>query len=388
MLTRTALILGLMLASLSVHAQVTYEYTGAPVSGIVTSCSLACTTSMPVITYTPLSATISGLMQLNAPLAPNLTDVSIAPPSLLFSSAGSPGIVGTGAYMFCCSGWVVQSDSFTFSTNAEGDISGWDVKLSAYQPGTNTPAPWTITMSSTTGDTSYFDDISTSGAGRTGTLSNDVSGTWTRVPEINGAGTSSALTVLAGLLLILSERRRQRAARVNKSPCVDAACRYESVGVLVAGLLSNDVKRVLRCSRAAAGTNSEHPHSFQESAAVGWPSGIDDRRDLAQVLRSNVRRIHDKRPHSGRMGVTEAMNHSTRRGHGIPRPQVARLAAHGVAQNALQHVHQFFIICVAVRRGHFRARRHSHFEAPHLTAVPGLLYVPDLYLPNLDGLRT
>ncbi len=211
MLLRAALILGLMLASLSVHAQVTYEYTGAPVSGIVTSCSLACSTSMPVITYTPLSATISGLMQLNGPLAPNLTDVSVAPPSLLFSSAGSPGVIGTGAYMFCCyAGWVVQSDSFTFSTDALGDISGWNVKLSAYQPGTNTPAPWTITMSSATGDTSYFDDVSTSGAGRTGTLSNDVSGTWTRVPEINGAGTSSALTVLAGLLLMLSDRCRQR----------------------------------------------------------------------------------------------------------------------------------------------------------------------------------
>jgi hypothetical protein len=211
MLTRAALALGLWLASLSVHAQVTYEYTGAPVSGIVASCSVACTTSMPVITYTPLSATISGLMQLNAPLAPNLTDVSISPPSLLFFSAGSPGFVATGAYMSCCfSSWVVQSDSFTFSTDAQGDISGWDVKLSAYEPGTNSPGPWTITLSSTTGDTSYFDDRSSSGAGRTGTLSNDVPGTWTRVPEINGAAASSALTLLAGFLLVLLDRRRQR----------------------------------------------------------------------------------------------------------------------------------------------------------------------------------
>lgn len=208
MLTRAALALGLLLASLSVHAQVTYEYTGAPVSGTVASCSGACNTSMPVITYTPLSATISGLMQLNAPLAPNLTDVTISPSSLLFSSAGSPGIVATGAYMSCC--WVVQSDSFIFSTDAQGDISGWDVKLSAYEPGTNTPEPWTITLSSTTGDTSYFDDRNTSGAGRTGTLSNDVPGTWTRVPEINGTAASSALTLLAGLLLVLLDRRRQR----------------------------------------------------------------------------------------------------------------------------------------------------------------------------------
>lgn len=151
--------------------------------------------------------------------------------------------------------------------------------------------------------------------------------------------------------------------------------------------------RSRRCSsaqrwlRSRSGRQSELPHGLHESVAVRRSWGIDDRRDLAEILRPNIRRIHDKGTRSGRIGVAEAMNHSARGSHGIAGPQVARLASHGIAQNALQHVYQLFIIRVAVRRRHIGARRHSHFEAPHLTAVPGLLDVSDFYLSNPNGLR-
>jgi hypothetical protein len=167
-------------ASGTAIAQVTYDYSGSNfdvVSGLYTT-----------------SDSVQGSFTVSSALAANLVQANIVPSTYAFSD-GVQAITGAG----CC---------FSISTNASGQIDGWNDSIFF-------PSNGVISMNSPNidlgvpGVPSIFDLVHT-GGDETSRASSDQAGVWTShlaAPEIDPASVASGLTLLLGSLVVLRGRR-------------------------------------------------------------------------------------------------------------------------------------------------------------------------------------
>jgi hypothetical protein len=202
----TLILVSLALAG-PIQAQEVLDYQGAP----YTSTHVAPEGST-VPSYS-LGEAISASITLASSLAPNSNDVAVIPTSLVFTD-GNVGTVGPGSpfQLTNAPGPSGSPDVFHFWTNASGQITNWNFSLFAITPGTNSPEAFTV-ASTPAGDQATFTQFSSSGVFGTAFASNSEAGAWTPVssvgvPEINGASTGSALTLLLGCLAVIYGGRR------------------------------------------------------------------------------------------------------------------------------------------------------------------------------------
>ena len=163
----------------------------------------------------------AGQLTLSSPLGDNLKNVEVTPVSWSFDSTSQFG----GLYLNSSNpfaGEPGESTSFSFSTDAGGHLTGWDINvIGGIFASTNSPsfAAFTITNA---GD-SYSSGFSTPSCNAPPGVpipcyqisqSNKASGSWSstvaRAPEIDPASAAGGLTLLMGLLAVARGRRAIR----------------------------------------------------------------------------------------------------------------------------------------------------------------------------------
>jgi hypothetical protein len=155
-----------------------------------------------------LSDPVVGDVVLSAPLGANLNDVTLIPTAFSFNAP----LLNSDLFTVICCG---NTDSFAFSTNNRGAITGWNIDLSFTFVGTNSPSGNSVVLG-TSGD-SYVGFGSTPfGCGQIGCSlliqeSNTTPGVWSvaqKAPEIDPASAASGLTLLLGGLAVMRGRRK------------------------------------------------------------------------------------------------------------------------------------------------------------------------------------
>lgn len=187
-----------VLLSIASSAQATaiYQYTGNPFESISDN-------PLPAGTYTT-AMSVSGVMMLNSPLAPNLVQKGISPTSFMFSD-------GRNAITDASPGLNIVS--FTLSTDADGNISFWDIMVSVNFalpafPGEQSPQIGTENLVSGGLDAARLAEcvtllLCTSFVADSASVLSP--GTWTLIPE-----PSTALLLAAGLAGLAQMGRRPR----------------------------------------------------------------------------------------------------------------------------------------------------------------------------------
>jgi hypothetical protein len=198
LVTIVALLAGPMVA----NAQVTtLDYQGS----IFTNMSVSGNGSFPDV---PTLSSVVGDVVLSAPLGANLNDVTLVPTAFSFNAP----LLNSDLFTVICCG---NTDSFAFTTNSMGAITGWNVDLSFTFVGTNSPSGNSVVLG-TSGD-SYVGFGSTPfGCGQNGCSlliqeSNTTPGVWSvaqKAPEIDPASAASGLTLLLGGLAVIRGRRK------------------------------------------------------------------------------------------------------------------------------------------------------------------------------------
>lgn len=212
--------------------QTTYDYSGAPMSGTEFGSFIG--PNGDAATYSYCCTTLDGSMTLAAPLAANLNNAIVDPTALTFGFTSIGGAMGAppGAnpgppYSRGPTGGAVltpYADEFggsyalpgliggiSVSTNGAGQIIRWS--LEAGTPAPTAPENWNFASTSS-------GDSLTANNGTHGpdyTLSSSTAGSWSAVrtsavPEFDAYGAGAALTLLAGLIALLTGRRRAVAA--------------------------------------------------------------------------------------------------------------------------------------------------------------------------------
>jgi hypothetical protein len=196
LVTIVALLAGPMVA----NAQVTtLDYQGS----IFTNVSVSGNGSFPDV---PTLSSVVGDVVLSAPLAANLNDVTLVPTAFSFNAP----LLDSYFFTVSCCG---KTDSFAFTTNNMGAITGWNVDLSFTFVGTNSPSGNSVVLG-TSGDSYAGFGSTPSGCGPTGGCSlfiqesNTTPGVWSVAPEIDPASAASGLTLLLGDLAVLRGRRK------------------------------------------------------------------------------------------------------------------------------------------------------------------------------------
>jgi hypothetical protein len=136
----------------------------------------------------------------------------------------------------------------------------------------------------------------------------------------------------------------------------------------------------LRCGR----DESVAHHDFQESCSIRWSTRVDDGGDVTEVLLADIRCHHHERARRLRTGIAEVVYNAQRSRHPFARSQVARVLADRIPEHAGQHIDTFFVIAVAMRRGHVSAGRHAHLEESQPAVLGTIDEVADLQLPDID----
>jgi len=194
-------------------AEETLQYIGSPFTSLTITGNIANALAMD----TPPENT--GEIVLAAPLGDNLNNAPVAPLSWSFDDSTSLGS------FYLTSELPSNTLSFTASTNAQGNLTAWNVNAGGNDFGsTNTPSFATAII---TGSGDSF-SVGESGFGCSpppGGLtpcfnvseSNSTPGVWktevSSVPEIDEASAYAALTVLLGGLAVLREARRRRSTK-------------------------------------------------------------------------------------------------------------------------------------------------------------------------------
>ncbi|MDP9089771.1 MAG: hypothetical protein M3O26_13650 [Pseudomonadota bacterium] len=158
-----------------------------------------------------------GEVVLSAPLGDNLNNAPVKPISWSFDSTTQLG----GIYLNSNSPFAAAGASplFTFSTDANGILTGWNIDIvGGILGGTNSPSFAAVTIRNA-GDT-YSSGFSTPACGAPPGVvtpcfrvseSNSAAGHWTAAissaPEIDPASAASALTLFIGALAVLRSRR-------------------------------------------------------------------------------------------------------------------------------------------------------------------------------------
>jgi hypothetical protein len=206
------LALGLMVAGpLAANAQTqTLGYTGSP----FTSLSISGNLSNGLADAIPEN---TGELVLSSPLGDNLNNLAVTPVSWSFDSTtrfGSIYLNSNNPF----AGEFGESTSFTFSTDASGVLTGWNINvIGGIFGGTNSPSSAAFTIGNA-GD-SFSSGFSTpSCAAPPGVVvpcyqiseSNSAPGYWkssiTQAPEIDPASAANGLTLLLGGIAVLRGR--------------------------------------------------------------------------------------------------------------------------------------------------------------------------------------
>jgi len=111
------------------------------------------------------------------------------------------------------------------------------------------------------------------------------------------------------------------------------------------------VERVTSASLWAGGHKPVPAHDRDQRGLVGRASSIYYRRDIFEVLGANVRRHGDQRSGGSGKRIGETMSRALGRVHRLPRREISRLRAHGIAQSPLEDIDDLFVVGVTVRRG-------------------------------------
>jgi hypothetical protein len=195
-------IVALLAAPMVANAQVTaLDYQGS----IFTNVSVSGNGSFPDV---PTLSSVVGDVVLSAPLGANLNDVTLVPTAFSFNAP----LLNSDLFTVICCG---NTDSFAFTTNNMGAITGWNIDLSFTVVGTNSPSGNSVVLG-TSGD-SYVGFGSTPfGCRQNGCSlliqeSNTTPGVWSvaqKAPEIDPASAASGLTLLLGGLAVLRGRRK------------------------------------------------------------------------------------------------------------------------------------------------------------------------------------
>jgi hypothetical protein len=209
----------LALAGTAYGRPTAYAYNGAKMTGTITTgndCEVGCTP--PVVE--PVSYSLSGTLTFGSPLGADLVNAPATPEVISFYNGDFGSVVDvTGLGSLGDSSYVLDSASFDFSTDSSGSITGWNIFLSASQPGTIDSAPFFIT-STPNGDSASSDSASFAGSYQDVTVSNKTPGRWAIVaaPELSGTGALGGLTLLAGALAVARGRRFNRERRLAARP--------------------------------------------------------------------------------------------------------------------------------------------------------------------------
>jgi len=174
------LALSLLSASAAASAQVTYDYTGNPF-----------TLTAPIGPYTTEDRVTASVV-FAAPLAANLSLATETPESYLLYD-GVQTLTSANSTL----------EVFQFSTNAAGAITGWDVQAAAASGGfLETENFLQVPL------LNFAEDLGHSNSPDLSSGNNfDSPGVWTEqtataAPELDPGSTGSALTLLAGALLL------------------------------------------------------------------------------------------------------------------------------------------------------------------------------------------
>jgi hypothetical protein len=191
----------LLLAPLTAFAQASeLFYTGALMTDITT-------VGYPA----PTSGQLTGYLWLDAPLAANLKDVTVAPLSFVFQNGGG-GQLSTG--------YIGNPGAFAFSTNVAGLITDWSMSFTD-NAGGNRPFTTLMTSTEQLGDSSQWDgsrcsqnqnmpcsvSMHTSSPGAWYADSAGLVRLSVAAPEIDPSSAASGLTLLFGALALLRSKR-------------------------------------------------------------------------------------------------------------------------------------------------------------------------------------
>src|SRR5579875_444079 len=113
---------------------------------------------------------------------------------------------------------------------------------------------------------------------------------------------------------------------------------------------------------------------------------MDDRGDILEVLRADVRRLDDQRPGGAFGSIGKRVDHAARGMHRLTWGKVPHLRANPVSQRAVQHVDQFFVTRIAMRRGNVRVGRDGQLEYSKAPILRTIDEVADAELADLDVL--
>lgn len=196
-------------------AEETLQYIGSPFTSLTITGNIANALAMD----TPPENT--GEIVLAAPLGDNLDNAPITPLSWSFDDSTSLGS------FYLMSQLASNTLSFTASTNAQGELTAWNVNAAGNDFGsTNTPSFATATITGS-GDSFSAGESGFACTPPPGGLtpcfnvseSNSSPGLWkaevSSVPEIDETSAYAALTVLLGGLAVLRGARRRRGARAR-----------------------------------------------------------------------------------------------------------------------------------------------------------------------------
>lgn len=200
-----------LVASTAAHSQAEIlYYQGAAFTSAAMSLPVEGITSAPFSVGESIGLSIS----INAPLADNLTGAVVTPLALTITSPSQMNFLPPGP-------GTAFSESFAFSTNSIGNITGWSFSIQeGPQLGTNSSMIFTVKSDGSGGrgtDSSYASYFSPQYVNPSeppgccfSSASVDVPGTWTvaRAPEIEPASAIGSLTFLLGGLAVVRGRRR------------------------------------------------------------------------------------------------------------------------------------------------------------------------------------
>jgi len=207
-----ALPVGLLLAGAghSAHAQAPqlWSFTGAPLSS-------------PSAYFGPGPTQVQGLLELAAPLAPNLVDATVVPVGLAFSDGlaggfnngnGSALLQGGAIGQFGQEGenLTITSDSFTVSTNAAGAITSYSYQVNATMAGSTAwPTSFQITGNQNGDTVNVLADWPSATINATAVSGGG--GSWVdpavpAAPELPRAGAWSAFLLIVGAWMVARGR--------------------------------------------------------------------------------------------------------------------------------------------------------------------------------------
>lgn len=200
-----------LVSSTAAHSQAeTLYYHGAAFTNATMSLPVEGITSAPF----SIGESITLAILINAPLADNLAGFAVTPAALTITSPGQMNFLPPGP-------GTAFSESFAFSTNSIGNITGWSFSIvDGPQLGTNSSVIFTVTSNGSGGkgaDSAYASYFSPQYANPNeppgccfSSASINVPGSWTvsRAPEIEPASAIGSLTLLLGALAVLRGGRR------------------------------------------------------------------------------------------------------------------------------------------------------------------------------------